>query len=37
MDVWEHAYMADYGTNRKDYIEAYFKNICWKATSNRLL
>ncbi|MEB3206120.1 MAG: Fe-Mn family superoxide dismutase [Vampirovibrionales bacterium] len=37
MDVWEHAYMADYGTNRKDYIEAYFKNICWKVTSNRLL
>jgi Fe-Mn family superoxide dismutase len=27
MDVFEHAYMLDYGLKRADYIEAFFKNI----------
>jgi Fe-Mn family superoxide dismutase len=31
MDVFEHAFMLDYGLKRADYIEAFFKNIDWKA------
>ena len=30
MDVFEHAFMTDYGLKRADYIEAFFKNINWK-------
>ncbi len=29
MDVFEHAYMIDYGLKRADYIEAFFKAIDW--------
>ncbi len=29
LDVYEHAYFLDYGTKRKDYIEAYMKNLNW--------
>lgn len=30
MDVWEHAYVPDYGTTgRSAYIEAFFKNVDW--------
>lgn len=29
LDVYEHAYFLDYGTNRKAYIEAFMKNIDW--------
>ncbi len=36
MDVFEHAFMLDYGLKRADYIEAFFKNIDWSATENRL-
>jgi len=36
MDVFEHAYMIDYGLRRADYIEAFFKNINWKVVSSRL-
>jgi len=36
MDVFEHAYMIDYGLKRADYIEAYFKNIDWGAVESRL-
>jgi Fe-Mn family superoxide dismutase len=36
MDVFEHAFMLDYGLKRADYIEAYFKNIDWNAVENRL-
>jgi len=35
MDVFEHAFMIDYGLKRADYIEAFFKNIDWKAVSKR--
>lgn len=31
LDVYEHAYMIDYGVNRADYIEAFFKNLDWDA------
>jgi len=36
MDVFEHAYMVDYGIKRPDYIEAFFKNINWQAVEERL-
>jgi Fe-Mn family superoxide dismutase len=28
--------MLDYGLKRADYIEAFFKNIDWKAVESRL-
>ncbi len=36
MDVFEHAFMIDYGLKRADYIEAFFKNIDWKAVEARM-
>ena len=36
MDVFEHAFMLDYGLKRADYIEAFFKNVDWKAAEARL-
>jgi Fe-Mn family superoxide dismutase len=35
MDVYEHAYMIDYGVKRKDYIEAFFKNVDWSVVGKR--
>jgi len=35
MDVFEHAYMIDYGLKRADYIEAFFKAINWEVIVNR--
>jgi Fe-Mn family superoxide dismutase len=36
MDVFEHAFMLDYGTKRPDYIAAFFANIDWAAAESRL-
>ena len=36
LDVFEHAFMIDYGLRRADYINAFFKNIDWKAVEERL-
>lgn len=36
MDVFEHAFMIDYGLKRADYIDSFFKNIDWKAVEARL-
>jgi len=36
MDVFEHAYMIDYGLKKADYISAFFKNINWKEAESRL-
>ncbi len=36
MDVFEHAFMLDYGLKRADYIAAFFKNIDWKAVEARM-
>ena len=36
MDVFEHAFMTDYGLKRADYIETFFKNINWEAAGKRL-
>ncbi|HEX3095569.1 MAG TPA: Fe-Mn family superoxide dismutase [Patescibacteria group bacterium] len=29
LDVYEHAYMIDYGVARADYIDVFFKNLNW--------
>lgn len=36
MDVFEHAFMLDYGLKRADYIEAFFRSIDWQAVTARL-
>ena len=35
MDVFEHAFITDYGLNRKLYIEAFFNSIDWEIIENR--
>jgi Fe-Mn family superoxide dismutase len=35
MDVFEHAFITDYGLKRADYIEAFFKAIDWSAVAGR--
>jgi len=35
MDVFEHAFMVDYGLKRADYIEAFFKAIDWSVAADR--
>lgn len=35
MDVFEHAFMLDYGTKRADYIDAFFQSIDWTAAEKR--
>ena len=37
MDVFEHAFMIDYGLNRAGYIGAFFKNIGWETVESRLM
>ncbi len=36
MDVFEHAFITDYGLKRADYISAFFKNIDWGVVESRL-
>ena len=35
MDVFEHAYMLDYGLKKADYIERFFKAIDWEVVEKR--
>jgi Fe-Mn family superoxide dismutase len=36
LDVWEHAYLLDYGVAGKDkYIDAFFKNLNWFVLESR--
>lgn len=35
MDVFEHAFMLDYGTKRADYLEVFFRSIDWKVIEKR--
>ena len=37
LDVFEHAYMTDYGLKRADYIAAFFNNLKCEAVEQRLL
>jgi len=36
IDVYEHAYFIDYGTGRKAYLEAFFRNLDWNYASQLL-
>ena len=35
MDVWEHAYITQFGTDRPKYIDVFFNNINWDVVSKR--
>lgn len=35
LDVFEHAFLLDYGMNRGEYIKAFMKNVNWKIISER--
>ena len=37
MDVFEHAYMSDYGLKKADYIETFFKAIDWSVAEERFM
>ena len=37
LDVYEHAYFIDFGSDRKSYIEAFWKNFDWKAAEELFL
>lgn len=34
LDMYEHAYFIDYGSDRKAYIEDYVKNLNWEAANH---
>lgn len=34
LDVYEHAYMIDYGVARADYIDMFFKNLDWNSVES---
>jgi len=36
LDVFEHAFITDYGLKRADYLSAFFQNINWEAVEARL-
>ena len=36
LDVYEHAYMIEYGINRGDYLTAFLKNVDWAVCNRRL-
>jgi Fe-Mn family superoxide dismutase len=36
MDMFEHAFLLDYGVKRQDYEEAFFNLIDWERVGNRL-
>ncbi len=37
MDVFEHAYIRDYGLSRADYISTFVKSIDWEVVEKRLI
>ena len=36
LDVYEHAYFIDYGSDRKAYIQDFWKNLDWVKATNEL-
>lgn len=37
LDVYEHAYMVDYGIDRGKYLDAFMQNIDWEVANKRLV
>lgn len=35
LDTWEHAFMIDFGTDKKSYLGAFLKNVNWKVVADR--
>jgi Fe-Mn family superoxide dismutase len=35
LDVYEHAYMVDYGIDRAKYLDAFVKNLDWEVVAKR--
>lgn len=35
MDMWEHAFMIDYGLKKPDYMEAFIKSVDWEVAEGR--
>jgi len=35
LDVFEHAYYLDYGSNRKGYVDIFFDNVDWSVVEKR--
>jgi Fe-Mn family superoxide dismutase len=36
LDTWEHAFMIDFGTDKKSYLGAFLQNVKWKVVAERL-
>lgn len=36
VDLWEHAYLCQFGSNRKQYLETLWKYINWSVVNSRL-
>ena len=36
LDTWEHAFMIDFGTDKKSYLGAFLQNVNWKVVADRL-
>jgi len=37
LDMWEHSYMRDYPpSNKKEYVDAFFRNLNWEVVANRI-
>ena len=36
LDMYEHAYFMDYGTDKSAYVKAFIKSICWETVGARL-
>ena len=36
LDVFEHAFMTDYGTDRASYITSFFNNVDWHVVASRV-
>ncbi|MFM2381807.1 MAG: hypothetical protein RLZZ76_574 [Candidatus Parcubacteria bacterium] len=37
LDMWEHSYMLDYApSQKKEYVEAFFKNLNWEVVAGRV-
>lgn len=38
LDMWEHSYMRDYvPSKKKEYVEAFFRNLNWEVVSGRVV
>ena len=36
LDTWEHAFMIDFGTDKKSYLTAFLQNVNWQVVADRL-